>query len=204
MNDSEIRHYFHKLRLCKHHSSANTIVVDELGLKHGKSRADIAVINGYLNGYEIKSDQDSLNRLSGQVSHYNMVFDHVTLLVGKRHIDKAQKKIPDWWGIMLCEKGSRGAIRFKSIRRQKLNRDVDPRSVAELLWKSEVTDILQNLNIPPRILKQRRSVLYECLAKNLAINEIRHHVREYLKKRNNWRCPQQPSPYDGWYQPFSM
>jgi len=70
MNDAGIRRNLHCKKLRRHHVDPDTLVVDELGLKHGKCRADIAVINGHLMGYEIKSDDDSLRRLAGH-SHRN-------------------------------------------------------------------------------------------------------------------------------------
>jgi hypothetical protein len=64
MNDPLIRKAFHCSFLQKEHAAPTTLVVDELGLEHGKCRADIAVINGHLIGYEIKSGtvQKSLQR----------------------------------------------------------------------------------------------------------------------------------------------
>jgi len=75
MNDLQIRKAFHRTFLRTHHRDPSTLVLDELGLQHGKSRADIAVINGDLSGFEIKSDVDSLQRLTRQIERYSAVFD---------------------------------------------------------------------------------------------------------------------------------
>jgi hypothetical protein len=203
MKDLEIRQYFHKIRLKKHHLTQTTLVVDELGLKHGRCRADIAVINGHLDGFEIKGDNDSLLRLPEQIVNYNLVFDHATLVVGSRHIQEAKDHLPEWWGVILCEKGSRGAINFKSIRKTKFNKNVDPQSVAELLWRSEAEEILRDLNVSPKVLRQPRAILYKCLIENFDIKGIRDIVRECLKKRKNWRCPQPAFPYGDLCQPIS-
>jgi hypothetical protein len=45
-----------------------TLVINELGVAHGASRIDIAVINGHFRGLEIKSDADNLSRLPSEVS----------------------------------------------------------------------------------------------------------------------------------------
>ena len=37
-------------------------IVEEFGIEHGAIRIDIAVVNGLLHGYEIKSDRDTLLR----------------------------------------------------------------------------------------------------------------------------------------------
>lgn len=197
MNDAEIRKNFHKKVLRRHHTRGDTLIVDELGLKHGKCRADIAVVNGQLNGFEIKSDRDSLCRLSEQVSVYSAVFDHATILVGLRHAISVQELVPKWWGIILCTCGRRGAINFKTVRRAKINGNVDPSSVAELLWRDEAREVLNKRGVPPRVLRQGRAVLYKYLTDMLDIDELRSIVRGYLKTRKNWRCPVALSPNDG-------
>jgi hypothetical protein len=46
--------------------------------------------------------------------------------------------------------------------------------------------------------------LYSQLADLLTTNELRKIVRDYLKKRKNWRCPELPSQYDGLCQPGAI
>jgi hypothetical protein len=47
-------------------SDPETIILDELGLRHGAARVDIVVVNGNLIGFELKSDRDDLRRLPKQ------------------------------------------------------------------------------------------------------------------------------------------
>ena len=95
MNDVEIRQNFHRKILRRQHAHKDTLVIDELGLNHGKCRADIAVVNGRFVGYEIKSNNDSLRRLGEQVKSYNAVFDRVSIIVGNRYINGIQDYIPE-------------------------------------------------------------------------------------------------------------
>ena len=125
MNDQQIRNSFHHKYLHKHHEDSATLVVDELGLQHGKCRADIAVINGHLIGYEIKSDADSLKRLDNQIASYNLVFDYISVIVAVCHLEETTTIVPDWWGIISVAEGKRGAIYFKTVRRSTQNRNVD-------------------------------------------------------------------------------
>ena len=201
MNDAEIRQNFHRKMLHRQHARHNTLVIDELGLQHGKRRADIAVVNGHLAGYEIKSDNDSLRRLRDQITAYNAVFDKAFIVVGNRHINNIQDHIPKWWGVILSAKGPRGAINFEIIRRARTNKGVEPMSVAQLLWRSEATEILSQRKVPPKMLRQPRAILYKHLAEILNTCELRRTVREYLRKRRNWRCLELPSRYDGSYRP---
>jgi len=190
MNDVEIRQNFHRKILRRQHVRNDTLVIDELGLQHGKCRADIAVVNGHLVGYEIKSDKDSLRRLREQVKAYSAVFDRAFIIVGNRHIDSIKDRIPGWWGVIRSSRGPKGAINFNMIRRAKVNRNVDPVSVARLLWRDEAVEILEQRRLPSRVLRQPRAALYKHLAELLNTCELRKAVRQYLQKRKNWRCPQ--------------
>ena len=201
MNDAEIRQSFHRKMLRRQHARNNTLVIDELGLQHGKCRADIAVVNGHLVGYEIKSDKDSLRRLGLQIESYNAVFDRAFIVVGNRHIDSIQDRIPEWWGVIISSRGPKGAINFNMIRRAQVNRSIDPVSVARLLWRDEAIEILQQRRLPSSMLRQPRAALYKHLAELLNTCELRKAIREYLQKRRNWRCLEPPSQRDGWCRP---
>jgi len=193
MNDLEIRQNFHRKRLQRQHAQKDTLVIDELGLNHGKCRADIAVVNGHFVGYEIKSNNDSLRRLEKQVKSYNAVFDKISIVVGDRYINSIQSYIPEWWGVIVSVRGPRGAVNFDTIRKTQTNKDVDPISIAQLLWRNEAEEILRQKNLSSKILRQPRAILYEYLVSTLNIRELREFVRMYFEKRKNWRCPELPS-----------
>ncbi|MDA8118743.1 MAG: sce7726 family protein, partial [Gammaproteobacteria bacterium] len=74
----------------------DTVVLDELGICRGEVRVDVAVVNGEIHGYEIKSDRDSLRRLASQVELYSKVLDQATLVAGERHFDAAAALLPEW------------------------------------------------------------------------------------------------------------
>jgi len=197
MNDAQIRCYFHSKKLRRYHADPDTLVVDELGLKHGSCRADIAVINGQLIGYEIKSDDDSLRRLAEQVDTYSAVFDRATVVVGGRHLKNVNKRTPRWWGITAAVKGQRGAIHFETVRQAGLNPSADEFAVAQLLWRNEAEEELAKRGVAGRILRQKRSVLYRELVDLLDAPELRNVVRERLKSRTDWKRPVRLSPGDG-------
>ena len=201
MNDLEIRQNFHRKKLQHHHAHKDTLVIDELGLNHGKSRADIAVINGRFVGYEIKSDNDSLFRLREQIKSYNTIFDKVYIIVGDRYINTIHKYLPSWWGIIMSFKSSRAVVSFNVIRKAHMNKCVKPISIARLLWRNEALEILKQKQILPKILRQSRAILYQSLVDTLNIYELRKTVRGFLKKRKNWRCPELLFRYDDLCRP---
>ena len=63
-----------------------TLIVEELGIRQGAARVDVAVVNGSLHGYEIKSARDTLERLPKQSELYSSVFDTITLVTAENHL----------------------------------------------------------------------------------------------------------------------
>src|SRR5258708_36353109 len=78
----------------------DTAIIEELGLCHGDARAGIAVVNGVLHGFEIKSERDSLERLAHQVDAYGRAFGYATLVTCEKHLAEARARVPRWWGII--------------------------------------------------------------------------------------------------------
>src|ERR1700677_3438816 len=121
-------------------------IVNEMAICCGEARVDIAVINGKLHGFEIKSEADTLARLPGQVSAYNQVFDTMTIICGKNHLDSIAKMVPDWWGIYLA-KINWGKVELTQWRCAETNQSVNSLALAQLLWKSEMLTLLADAGI---------------------------------------------------------
>src|SRR5918997_712598 len=126
MNDNQLRVALKRKLNARYLNDPETRIIDELGIRHGTARVDIAVVNGALHGFELKSDRDTLNRLPHQSSIYSSVLDRVTLVVGRRHIEKAMPLVPEWWGVHLAHIGPRGGVRFSCVRRARNNPAPDP------------------------------------------------------------------------------
>jgi hypothetical protein len=197
LNDPAIRTAFHLKQLRKAHRNADTLVVDELGIDHGRQRADIAVINGRMIGYEIKSDQDTLDRLNKQIAGYNRVFDYAVLVATTRHIQQAESIVPSWWGIINVSEGTHGVIRFQSRRKGTMNPKVNAIALARLLWRDEVITVLRDLGVPSNQLRKERAILYQSLVRRLTVVQLAKLVRNRLKEREEWRDLSRPSLYGG-------
>ncbi len=193
MKDPEIRQHFHRKKLRRHHEDQGTLVIDELGLRHGARRADIAVFNGLFLGFEIKSDRDALTRLPLQIADYNAIFDRITVISAEKHLSGVRELVPEWWGITVCTKGSRGAVHFGVQRTPSTNPQVDPLSIARLLWRCEVLAFLQEKGEDARTLRHPRRILYARLVECMKLSEIKQAVKSSLMSRAGWRCPPQPS-----------
>ncbi|MBK8088087.1 MAG: sce7726 family protein [Chitinophagaceae bacterium] len=187
MRDFVIRQAFHKSVLKPAHEDAATFVVDELGLKNGEIRADIAVLNGKLVGYEIKTENDTLTRLPAQVTAYNEVFDKAYIIISKNHLEKALETIPEWWGIYMIKVNSDSQYFFSCVRNAKINRQIKSFSLSQLLWKAEALEVANKLlhhNIKPTTSKHE---VYDIISGTCSSKKLSKIVIHYLKQREHWR-----------------
>jgi len=158
-------------------------IVNEMGLCLGATRVDVAVINGSLHGYEIKSDRDKLVRLPAQVELYNRVLDYSTIVCGARYIERMAGLVPPWWGIV--EAGNVGGVLKLSRRRAaRRNPDCDPLSIAQLLWRDEAAALLTLGGESVRT-RETRWNLWDRLAE-WPLRELQASVRAQLKARPVW------------------
>jgi len=186
MTEREIREALME-RLRNQNKCPRTRVEEELCLRQGAARIDVAVVNGILQGYEIKSRKDTLDRLPAQVEVYNQVFDYVTLVVDGTHLDKAMSLIPQWWGIYVPRK--RGAqIQFSVVRNRERNLiGVEAKALAEFLWKDEALEILEERGLDRGFRSKPKHALWEKISEELSVTELGSLVRETLKSRTDWR-----------------
>ena len=54
-------------------------MLHELGILNGATRIDIAVITGQIEGYELKSERDTIQRRPAQRDLHNKVMDRIRL-----------------------------------------------------------------------------------------------------------------------------
>lgn len=187
MNDPVIRSAFHSSVLKAAHNDLDTIIIDELGLKNGIARADIAVLNGKLVGYEIKGEKDSLVRLLPQVAAYSEVFEMAYIIAAHKHLDNVKRHVPEWWGIYSIELDDNGLLHFELERKPEGNPMRNNYGIAQLLWKAEVSEVLaQSYGVK---IKQSytRHCLYTMLAETCDTSRLAHIVLQQLKRREGWR-----------------
>jgi hypothetical protein len=185
MRDSDVRGAVRGW-LATSYAGPSTRIVEEMGIWSGSVRIDMAVINGQLHGFELKSERDTLNRLEGQAQLYNQVFDRVTLVSACKHIEKAKPKIPKWWGIASAVMSPDGETKLKMVRKAKQNPNIDPVQVARLLWRAEALSILDRRGLSKGYKSRTADVIFTHLAESLSATELSLEVRETLKYREDW------------------
>jgi len=183
--------------LRKRHAQDNKLrIIEELGVNHGTARIDIAVVNGIMHGYEIKSDQDTLQRLPEQMNIFNAVFNKVTLVVGKSHLYDAINMVPDWWGIKVAKADINGSVIFNVIRDGEINKKQDSVFVARLLWREEALRILEEAGEATGLYSKPRNCIYEKISTVFDQETIGEKVRETIFFRPEWR-PDAPLVLNG-------
>jgi len=186
--DAEIRPALREHLLRRHASEADTILIEELGLRRGQVRVDLAVVNGSLHGFEIKSDRDSLRRLAVQVDLYSQVLDRATLVVGERFAPHATSLVPVWWGVLRVSRKP-GGLGFTTLRRSGVNPQRNARVLAELLWAGQALALLEERNAATGMRGKPRRVLWDRVCEYLSVEEIAAAVRDRLRANSGSEVP---------------
>lgn len=173
----------------------DTLILDELGLFQGATRVDVAVINGEITGYEIKSDRDTLARLPAQVDLYSRILDRAILVVGPSHLEAVTTIVPNWWGIQEAVVVDESVV-LVTHREPAVNPNVDPYALVQLLWRSEALEVLEELGLDRGLRSKPRHILWNTLVDHLPIDDLRAKVRSRMKSRKNWRAGRQRRPGD--------
>src|SRR5699024_562757 len=184
--DSDIRLLLIDKLKDEYSNEKNTRIVNEMGILHGQSRVDVAVIDGILHGFEIKSESDTLERLPLQMANYNKVFDRMTIVNQRKFLEEVKSIIPKWWGIWLVTK-YKGKYNIRQIRKGRLNKKVDPKSLSHLLWKDEAIHLLKEKGLHKGYLGKPRKVLYRRLVESIEKPELQFMINEQLKLRKDWK-----------------
>lgn len=182
MRDPNIRQILRETELLKYLKDSYSRVVEEFTLPVAKARIDIAVINGHLHGYEIKSAVDTLQRLPTQIEAYTKVFDYLSIVTEEKHFGRVLNVLPEWVGLIVCSED--GLVR--QVREATFNHRKEPFYLAKLLWREEVVDILEGMRVKYRK-KDRSWLLCELLASSIDTDLLSDLVRAKLKNRSCWK-----------------
>lgn len=177
LKDADIRTPLH--RWLTHANSHDARILHELKMPRPSARIDIAVVNGHLCGFEIKSDRDTLRRLPQQIRGFNSVFEKIFIVTTEKHRASVLDAVPSWWGIVVCQDFNG----FKVHRRAKINRNIIPSSLVYLLTNDEIIKFLNEVDPHGVSGKLCKAELVDLAQKRLGIRALARYVREALKNR---------------------
>jgi hypothetical protein len=125
--------------LGKHSLSTASMLTE---FRVASSKADLVILNGTSTVYEIKSDRDSLARLSGQVENYRRVFSKIYVIAGENHIDDVLRYVPSSIGVMSLVRWNR----ISTIREAEVDLSgMSSVAIFESLRTAEAVAILKGL-----------------------------------------------------------
>ena len=132
----------HKVLMGKH--SLNTAcMLSEFRV--GSCKADVAILNGTATVYEIKSERDSLARLTNQIENYKKVFANVYVIASESHVRRVIETTPEDVGVMCLSRG----YHISTVREaHDCAERICPVTVFESLRSSEACSILVELGLP--------------------------------------------------------
>lgn len=189
-NDACLRRALKERLALRYRDDADVIIVEELPASRASTRVDMAVLNGHLHGFEIKSDLDTLARLPRQVAAFSPSMQAMTLVVADRHLEQALDLVPDWWGLMTASPTALGRIKFKAVRRGRRNRVIDARSVAELLEREELLAVLRRRQADHGVRTADYRAILDRAVSSIPVRNLIDEVREELKFRVAWEAAQ--------------
>ena len=185
MRDRDIRTVLSAYLSDRYGHEVDAVLVQEFSL-YEKARADLAVLNGAIHGYEIKSEHDTLERLPSQLQAYERVFDFLTVVSGPRYTAKLSNMLPAWAGLPQATSSPTG-IDLVVIREERPNPNQQSLALAKLLWRREAVDVLASLSLDRGLRSKPLRPLWEALSR-LPASQLAPLVRETLKRRADWRA----------------
>lgn len=163
--------------------TTQAIGVHEFSISNGFGYADVAVVNGELVGYEIKSDVDSLARLPRQVSTFSSVFDRMWLVTTARHEANATALIPKWWGVLVAD-GL--CTRLSKKRAAKRNGNVNVPLVLDLLYRDDLSRLATDVGCRGHS-RLSKAALCHLIASRIRQDVARNRVREVLYEERRYQ-----------------
>lgn len=181
LNDKEIRealiNYISKL------SHKPSRIVEELHIHRGNAIADVVALHKEPHCYEIKGDNDNINRLKRQGFYYDQAFRKITLVTTKIKLKKALDECPKYWGIIVAEY-IEGSVKLKPYRKAGNSSSYNKEVALQTLWKDEMLSMISqcNLDVSTKLSKVK-------LAKDIAMKTKIKDVQETISQTLTNRSP---------------
>lgn len=150
----------------------------------GASRADVvAVIDGALLGFEIKSDRDSYTRLKSQTIDYDDFCDMNFLVVGKSHLKHGHEHIPGHWGMIVVWEDETGAVQVEMDQLPAPNPNVSLTNQLSFLWRPELA-ALQEMNELPVYKQKSKQFVQQKILEKVPEEVLKRQITDLLFERD--------------------
>ncbi|MGV7118603.1 sce7726 family protein [Paenibacillus kyungheensis] len=181
--EKKIKYHFTK----KHLHRENEISMFEMNI--GKSRLDYARINGSSYAYEIKTELDSLDKLSKQIEDYSQVFEYIHVITHSTHLDKVNKIVPEFCSIITYTAKPNDCT-FYVRKKRKLNPNYNSASQLKNLNKKELDNLFIKYTLEKRTFSrlEQETILLNKLNKKQVNEEFKLILKKRFEKRWQYLC----------------
>lgn len=126
-----------EILLARHAPPASTLLTE---FRVGNCKADVVILNGTSSVYEIKTELDSLDRLSNQTASYLKVFDKVYVVTHESQLEKLLRTLDESLGIILLTE----TYNLQTVREAWSNKtNTDAASIFDCLRQSEYCELVK-------------------------------------------------------------
>ncbi|WP_422402611.1 sce7726 family protein [Pseudomonas sp. GZD-209] len=158
----------------------DAVIISEMVVANWSRRADIAVANGRLYGFEIKSHFDTLKRLPGQIESFQEHFDKVVVVAASKFISSIESQYSEDIGILEVFVQS-GRPRLRQVRAGRIREVKSVARLTSLITKVELERFLKVTGITYPMGAARAELAAQCGARHL--QKLRAYVLSCIKNR---------------------
>ncbi len=119
------------------------LIANEVPFLYGKRTADlVAIKDGMLIGFEIKSKRDNLRTMRAQLEDYQRVFNKVYLVYSNKFASAPEiMQLSKSIGLMIVDEE-----RNKLKRKASLKVNLDKKSLISVLWRKDLENLIKKSN----------------------------------------------------------
>jgi hypothetical protein len=160
----------------------DAVLINEMVVANWSRRADLAVANGRLTAFEIKSDLDTLSRLDGQVETYLQRFDKVVIVTTEKFYREVLQRTPDYVGVwVLVQAETQHGYRVRTARPGRATDVKRTEALCGFLLQTELSSFLRSQGLAIEADYSRAALT--SLAGHVPTSRLRVFVLEAIKKR---------------------
>ena len=186
LSESEIREILRVFARRLTAAKTDALLVEEVAVDGGRNRIDMLYFGDSTIGVEIKSASDDLSRLPAQAASFDQYFEFLILVADVKQVARATKILPSWWGIFEVSKHD-GRTRLLKIRDPERNPNARSEYLLELLWKSELLSLLEQIHEAESAERLAKKDLRQELISKAEEDQLRKWSIDAILNREDWR-----------------
>lgn len=186
LSESEIREILRVFARRLTAAKTDALLVEEVTVDGGRNRIDMLYFGDSTIGVEIKSASDDLSRLPAQAASFDQYFEFLILVADVKQVARATKILPSWWGIFEVSKHD-GRTRLLKIRDPERNPNARSEYLLELLWKSELLSLLEQIHEAESAERLAKKDLRQELISKAEDDQLRKWSIDAILNREDWR-----------------